>query len=264
MSLHQIEDFISVCFHFAHTTMFRLLKHALAWQGIDANVIRLHLGIMKIFTGRHDDGMNDMIEVFTNKGERVFLSILRDIPLPERARLSESSHQYGIGLLQSNRTEANVRLAVKCFSIAILFCRETDLVLEGQYGSYTNRLIIVEFNCLLEKICADNPFKLWLLLTEAKCLRGIRKKSDTPNRSARSVLPKSLKANFRFHPKTFFQLQKLKRKLLLPLHSAVRSLLYSTSQCCEIASNYFTFCCGALIILSCCLTSLTFSFGYLM
>jgi len=87
---------------------------------------------MKIFTRRRDDGMADMIDVFSNKGERVFSSILRDIPIPERARLSEASHQHGISLLQSNRSAGNVRMAVKSFTIAILFCRETDLVLEGR------------------------------------------------------------------------------------------------------------------------------------
>ena len=98
-------------------------------------MIRLHLGIMKIFTRRRDDGMSDLIEVLSNKGDRVFSSILRDIPLPERARLSEASHQHGLSLLQSGRNEGSVREAVKCFSIAILFCRETDLVLEGKEAS---------------------------------------------------------------------------------------------------------------------------------
>ena len=80
--------------------------------------------------------MADMIDVFSSKGERVFLAILRDIPIPERAQLSEASHQHGIGILQSSRSTASVRQAVKSFTIAILFCRETDLVLEGEYCSW--------------------------------------------------------------------------------------------------------------------------------
>ena len=101
-------------------------------QRIEAHVIRLHLGIMKLFTNRREEGMNEMIAILTGKGDRLFSALLRDLPLPERARLSEESHRHGIALLQKGRDPGSVQRAVHCFSIAILLCRETDLVLEGK------------------------------------------------------------------------------------------------------------------------------------
>ena len=100
---------------------------------MDSHVIKLHLGIIKVFTKRRDEGVADMVDVLVSKGERVFSSILRDIPVPERARLSEESHLYGLSILQRSRDAESVRRAVNSFSIAILFCRETDLVLEGKF-----------------------------------------------------------------------------------------------------------------------------------
>ena len=87
---------------------------------------------MKIFTNRRDEGMIDMIDILTKKNERVFTSILRDIPLPERAKLSEEAHRFGIVSLERDKSTDTVRRCAKSFTIAILFCRESDLVLEGE------------------------------------------------------------------------------------------------------------------------------------
>ncbi|CAK8698309.1 unnamed protein product [Clavelina lepadiformis] len=164
-------------------------------QTLDTHVIKLHLGLIKVFTKRRDEGMSVLIDVLTKKSARVFSSLLRDIPISERARLADESHQYGIDILQSNREMETVKEAVHCFTLAILCCRGTDLVLE------------------------ESSFNPWLLLTDATCLAGIRKKSDKMAYSSWSLASLSsfsvlLKTNFRFNPATLFDLRKMKRRRL--------------------------------------------------
>ncbi|XP_018668541.2 uncharacterized protein LOC100176663 isoform X1 [Ciona intestinalis] len=183
------------CTNDAETKLKKMLQdHP---QALDLHVIKLHLGLMKIFTKRIDEGMSALIEVLSTKGDRVVSSLLRDIPISERASLSDESHHYGIDSLHKERDPATVRRAVECFTLAILCCRGTDLVLE------------------------ENSTSLWLLLTDAKCLVGIHRKSDKMSNSAWS-LASSVSYNsfvipplkFRFEPSEIFHLQKLKRRRL--------------------------------------------------
>ncbi|XP_002125800.2 uncharacterized protein LOC100176663 isoform X2 [Ciona intestinalis] len=120
------------CTNDAETKLKKMLQdHP---QALDLHVIKLHLGLMKIFTKRIDEGMSALIEVLSTKGDRVVSSLLRDIPISERASLSDESHHYGIDSLHKERDPATVRRAVECFTLAILCCRGTDLVLEGLNG----------------------------------------------------------------------------------------------------------------------------------
>ena len=104
-------------------------------------MIKLHLGLIEVFTKRRDEGMSVLIDVLTKKSDRVFSSLLRDIPISERARLADESHQYGIDILQSNREMETVKEAVHCFTLAILCCRGTDLVLEGWFCNISYMLV---------------------------------------------------------------------------------------------------------------------------
>nr|CAB3261084.1 uncharacterized protein LOC100176663 [Phallusia mammillata] len=124
--------FHSGCTNDAETKLKKMLQENP--QAVDVHVVKLHLGLMKIFTKRIDEGMTALIEVLSKKGERVVSSLLRDIPISERAHLADESHQFGIDVLQRSRDADAVKQAVGCFTIAILSCRGTDLVLEGLNG----------------------------------------------------------------------------------------------------------------------------------
>jgi len=58
-------------------------------------------------------------------------TLFRDIPVSERALVADEGHQYGIDILQKSKDVEAVKSAVMCFTLAILCCRGTDLVLEG-------------------------------------------------------------------------------------------------------------------------------------
>ncbi|XP_039251271.2 uncharacterized protein LOC120328794 isoform X3 [Styela clava] len=100
----------------------------------DNHMIKLHLGLLRILTKRTGEGMTSLVEVLSSNGERLVSNLLRDIPVSERGRLSEESHQYAINILQKRRDQDVVRFAAHCFTIAILCCRGTELILEGLNG----------------------------------------------------------------------------------------------------------------------------------
>ncbi|XP_077970731.1 uncharacterized protein LOC120328794 isoform X2 [Styela clava] len=128
----------------------------------DNHMIKLHLGLLRILTKRTGEGMTSLVEVLSSNGERLVSNLLRDIPVSERGRLSEESHQYAINILQKRRDQDVVRFAAHCFTIAILCCRGTELILEGSQKSDT----------------------LWNILVDSECLVGIRKKSNKMTNSA--------------------------------------------------------------------------------